>query len=291
MNLPASVRSSTLAQDYPVLEIHHPLCSGRVALHGAHVLDWAPTGQAPVLYLSPTAVYKAGKAVRGGIPICWPWFNAHPTNPALPAHGLVRGRFWELHHADENASGVSLTFALGSSDETRKQWDADFEALLHVHMGSTLRLGLTARNTGSAAWNMTGALHTYFTVGNIADVTITGLEDADYLDTVGGRTPRHQTGAIQIGQEVDRIYRSTATVEIEDRKLGRVIRVEKGGSGSTVVWNPWIDKAKAIGDMPDEDYLGFVCVETANAWEDVITVAPGSEHELWTRISAEPASE
>jgi len=273
--LPPSVRLDESIAGYPFFHVIHAKCEGRVALHGAHVTSWRPTNQAEVLYVSPDAVYREGKAIRGGIPICWPWFNAHPSDASLPAHGLVRSRFWEFAGASENEDGVTLCFRIHHDP-----WHAE----VVVFMGDSLEVSLTSVNLTQGPLQISGALHTYISVDDVRAIGIGGLDDCDYLDTVGCRTMRRQEGAPVIDREVDRIYVSDAEVFIKDPGAGRVISVGKTGSPSTVVWNPWMEKAAALADMPNEDYLRFLCVEAAIANEKAITLQPDERHVLSTKI-------
>jgi glucose-6-phosphate 1-epimerase len=275
MNLPPSVRSIELSPGYPVLEIDHPCCTGQVALHGAQVMAWQPAGQTePVIYLSPDAVFREGKAIRGGIPICWPWFNAHPSDPQQPSHGFARSRFWELGTVTEDENGVTLCLAM-----LEGAWGAE----LVIRMGDRLGLALKSTNLGADEIKISGALHTYLQVGDIGSTQVIGLEDAAYLDTVGERTLRRQQGTLKIDREVDRIYESAGSLQVIDGS--RTIIVEKEGSPSTVVWNPWIEKARALADLPDDDYRHFVCIETAIANEKAVVLKPGESAMLKTRLT------
>ena len=278
MNTNPNVNLEELVPGYPVLRIKHQTCSAQVALHGAHVMSWCPTGQEEVLYLSPDAVYREGKAIRGGIPICWPWFNAHPSNPDLPSHGLVRNQFWEHESSDSDDEGVVVKLRRTSEDWT---------ALVTIRMGSSLEVSLESTNLADQEMKISGALHSYFSVGDVREITIKGLEETDYLDTVGERTVRHQTGVIQIDREVDRYYESSDSVRLEDPVKKRTILVEKEGSPSTVVWNPWIEKAAALGDLPDKDYLAFACIEAAIINDQAVNLNKGESHRFSTRISVE----
>lgn len=275
MNLPPSVRSVELAPGYPVLEIDHACGRGRVALHGAQVMEWQPAGQSePVIYLSPSAVFREGKAIRGGIPICWPWFNAHPADPRQPSHGIARTRFWTPGMVVEDEGGVTLCF------EMREE---PFAAGVAIRMGAGLEVALESTNPGDAEVKISGALHTYLRVGDISRTQVTGLEDAAYLDTVGERTMRRQQGILTIDREVDRIYDSAASIRVIDGT--RTILIEKEGSPSTVVWNPWSDKARAMADLPDEDYRRFVCIEAAIANDKAVVLKPGGSALLKTRLT------
>ncbi|QTN33244.1 D-hexose-6-phosphate mutarotase [Akkermansiaceae bacterium] len=278
MSLPASVRLSDAAPSYPVFEIDHPTCVARVALHGAHVMSWKPVDEDEVLYLSPDAVYKEGKAIRGGIPVCWPWFNAHPTNPEMPSHGIARTRFWELVEAGESGEGVDLKFEMS---------EGIWHATLTVKAGAELEVMLETRNPNEIPIVVSGALHSYFAVSDIEQVRVVNLEGADYLDTVGTPTMRKQTVALGFGSEVDSIYDSSSSILLVDDLSGRTILIEKSGSPSTVVWNPWVEKAAAFGDLPDDGYRKFCCIEAAIANDRAVIVMPGETHVLSTRISVE----
>lgn len=276
---PPSVRLAEPVPGYPVVEIHHPLCQARVALHGAHIMEWQPTSAvAPVLYLSPEALLREGKAIRGGIPICWPWFNAHPSDSTLPSHGHARTAFWTPDSADEDESGVTLRLSFRVDD---------LAVLADIFLGEILQLVLDTTNLGEKPASLSGALHTYLTVSAIENVQIDGLDGDIYLDTVGPPTERIQEGLVHFDREVDRIYENDSSTLLVDPGFERVIVVEKEGSPSTVVWNPWVEKAAALGDLPDEGYQDFVCVEAAIANDRAIILAPGGSHILSTTLRVE----
>jgi len=278
MNKNSIVNLEELAPGYPVVTVNHSTCKAQVALHGAHVISWCPTGHEEVLYLSPDAVYREGKAIRGGIPICWPWFNAHPSDPDLPSHGLVRNQFWELESTDADDEGV-----VAKLRRTTEHWTV----VATIRMASSLEVAIESTNLGDDQLLVSGALHSYFRVGDVRQITIKGLEDAAYLDTVGQHTNRHQTGVIEIDREVDRYYDSSAAVRLEDPLKERTILIDKENSPSTVVWNPWIEKAAALGDLPNEDYLAFACVEAAITNDRAVALSQGETHRFATRISVE----
>jgi len=286
MTLPDCISLEEPTPGYPIYVIDHAAATARIALHGAHVMEWTPAGQTqPVLYMSPDALIQHGKAIRGGIPICWPWFGGHPTDATKPMHGLARVRPWELMRADAKETHVALLFKLQSDAETLALWPYEFCCYLGVSLGATLEVSLMTQNTGDSAFTVGEALHTYLTVGDITQVTVKGLAEARYLDTVGEPTMREQEGDIIFDREVDRQFVSNGGVIIEDRALSRNLVVNKLGSSTTVVWNPWIEKSKRLADLPDEAYKGFLCVEAANAGESTVTVAPGGQHVLLTQIS------
>lgn len=272
---------------YPVFVVSNASCTAKVALHGAHLFDWTPTGQDPVIYNSPDAIYREGKAIRGGIPICWPWFNAHPTDPSLPSHGIARNRFWSFLHAAESEEETTLVFQLESSHETKLIWPHDFTVTATIKLGAEASLSLTTLNTGAEEITVGGALHTYLQVEDMRSTSVSGLDEKTYLDTVGEHTQRTQDAEIVFEGEVDRIYKNT-TDDIVVHSRYRNIKVERSGSTTAVVWNPWIDKAAKLGDLPDEAYQNFVCIEAANALDDVHVLKPQEEHTLATTISVVP---
>jgi glucose-6-phosphate 1-epimerase len=278
MSLPASVRLSDADPSYPVFEINHPTCVARVALHGAQVMSWRPVDEEEVLYLSPDAVFREGKAIRGGIPVCWPWFNAHPADASQPSHGLLRGRFWEFLGADEDDAGVTLRFGIHTGI-----WNAE----LTVRAGGELEVALESKNDSEVPIVVSGALHTYLGVSDISQVRVVNLDGCAYLDTVGLPEMRKQKGDVVFEREVDRIYESSSSILLVDDLSGRTILIEKTGSPSTVVWNPWAEKAAALADLPDDGYLKFCCIEAAIANDRAEIVMPGASHVLMTRISVE----
>jgi glucose-6-phosphate 1-epimerase len=284
MTLPPSVTLIEEPAGYPILVIEHPAATGRIALNGAHVTDWIPEGHDPVLYMSAEAVLEVGKPIRGGIPICWPWFGPHPTDSSKPAHGFVRQMLWEVDVARETETAVDIVLKLSDSAATKALWPHAFSARLHVHIGAVLQVTLQATNTGTTAWDMTGALHTYFNVEDVRKVSIHGLHGTQYVEGRLSPDKRPQHGTISIDQEVDRMYVSDAAVIVDDPLWGRELVIEKAGSLATVVWNPWIEKSKRLADLPDEAYPEFLCIEAANAGEDVVTVQPGQEHLLMQRV-------
>lgn len=268
----------------PVAEIQTAQASARISVQGAQVLTWQPAGQQPVLWVSKAALYKPGKGVRGGVPVCWPWFGARE---GLPAHGFVRTRLWQVREASLDATGqVVLRLGLTDDASTRALWDFAFDLELVVTVGNTLHMALVTRNTGTATFTITDALHTYFQVGNITQTTVQGLDGCAYLDKVLDLAQARQVGVVAFTSETDRIYLdTTADSLIDDQAWGRRIRVAKQGSHSTVVWNPWREREKAFADMAAGEFQDMLCVETCNAGSDQVTLAPGQAHTLGAHIS------
>jgi glucose-6-phosphate 1-epimerase len=261
-----------------------------IALQGAHIMTFHPKGDQPVTWLSPVAKLAQGKSIRGGVPICWPWFGAHASEPTFPAHGFARTAPWQVIASEVLPdSSTSITFELPQSSMPTAQWSHPCRLRLIVTVGKTLTVELVTENTGNAAFEIGEALHTYFNISDVDALRITGMEGCTYLDKVGVAETRTQRDAIQIASEVDRIYIDTeADCLIEDRGFKRRIRIAKNGSRSNVVWNPWIEKSARMGDFgSDTGYRGMVCVESANAASNVVTVAPGSTHSLHVVYSTE----
>ncbi len=268
----------------PVAEVLTPLGNGCIALQGAQVLDWQPVGQLPVIWVSKAAQYAAGKAVRGGVPVCWPWFGARE---GLPAHGFARTCMWQVRGTSQRVSGeVVLRLGLTDNVTTRALWDFAFDLELAVTMGTSLSLVLTTRNTGHQAFTLTQALHTYFCVNDITQTQIQGLDNCNYLDKVQNFARHQQTGAVTFTDETDRVYiDTTSDCLIDDRAAQRRVRVAKSGSTSTVVWNPWSERERALADMTAGAYKTMVCVETCNTGPDQISLLPAGLHSLGAIIS------
>lgn len=289
-NLPSTASlSEHYPEGYPVIQIKNKWGEGKVALHGAHLMDWTPTGEKPIIYTSPTAIYKEGKAIRGGVPICWPWFNAHPTDTSLPSHGIGRNRFWELDSVVDEQSGTLLRFTLRDSAETQAIWNHSFLTTVEILLGEQIKISLRTQNTGEKTMQVGGALHTYLSLSDIAQVSVHGVEGADYIDTVGEEMERTQEAPLKIDREVDRIFTNhVAEITLRDQGWQRELHITRTGSRSAVIWNPWIEKAAQLGDLPDEAYQHFLCIEAANARADVYDLLPGEEHTLSTTLTHRP---
>ncbi|MEO1857887.1 MAG: D-hexose-6-phosphate mutarotase [Rubritalea sp.] len=286
--IPFELWYEDFAPGYPTIRISNAHASATIALHGAHVIDWIPRDQEPVIFTSREAIFTEGKAIRGGIPICWPWFGAHPNDQSMPAHGVARNRFWQLASSHSTEEFTEVTLQLNT--QTIDICQDDTSVSLTIRVGQSLSLALKTTNNGNTPVTIGGALHSYFYVSDIGKTTLSGLENSTYLDALDGTT-KLQEGSIHFKSEVDTVYLQTdKTVVIHDPGFKRDITVEKTGSLSTVVWNPWTEKSKSLADLADDEFHDFVCVETSNALEDVYNLAPGAEHSLTATISAIPTS-
>lgn len=290
-SLPPSVRLGPGKGDLPRLTVSNRHGEAEIYLHGAHVTGWQPAGQTPVLWMSRESAFAAGKPIRGGIPICFPWFAAHATEKTAPGHGYARLEDWTLVGAVDEAIGTTLEFELLSAGRQWPLWPHVFSTRYRVVVGASLELALEVRNTGDVPFTFEEALHTYFAVQYVREVTITGLERTDYLDKVDNFARKNQGDApIRFTGETDRIYLATeATCTIHDPGRRRRIVIAKRGSSATVVWNPWIDKARAMPDFGDLEWPEMVCVETGNVDTHRQELAPRGRHEMNASIRVDAA--
>lgn len=274
-----------------VAEISNDHSVASVALQGGHILTFRPREQDPVLWLSEASRFESGKSIRGGVPVCWPWFGPHATDPQKPAHGFARTVLWKFLEIKTLDGGeTQLTMELENTSATEAMWSYPSQLQMIITLGSQLWVELITRNQGHEPFTIGEALHTYFHVSDVTQIDIHGLENCQYIDKVDNSQHKTQTGAVVInaGVETDRVYlNTTSDYVIEDPGLRRRIRIAKEGSQSAVIWNPWVEKANKMGDLGPDGYLKMVCVETANAVDNVVTVAPGEEHRLKTVISVE----
>ncbi|MBD3810599.1 MAG: dihydroxy-acid dehydratase [Betaproteobacteria bacterium] len=265
-----------------------------ICLQGAHVVSFRPKSQhTPVVWVSDAAKFAPGKSIRGGAPVCWPWFGAHASEASFPAHGFARTVPWTVTGSRKrNDAKTEITLQLADNEQTRAQWPHATRLMLTVIVSDKLEMHLATTNTGASPIQIGEALHTYFHISDIGAVKVAGLEGATYHDKVDNFATRKQSGAIGFAGEVDRVYVNTpADCVIEDAGLNRRIRVAKTGSQSTIVWTPWTEKAEKMGDMgkgkSGAGWREMVCVESANAMDNVVTVAPGETHTMSVTYSVE----
>ena len=272
-----------------VAEVTNRHATAAVVLQGAHVLSFQPHGQLPVLWASEHSHYQPGKAIRGGIPVIWPWFGDHPTDPDKPAHGFARTMLWLVSGAETTSDGkTQLRLHLVNNEQTESLWPYPFRLEMIITVGRELHVALEIHNSGPTPFACGSALHSYFGISEVSQIAVDGLDGCTYIDKVSNNQQEMQQGPITIAAETDRIYVDTeATCIINDVGWSRRIIVAKSGSRSTVVWNPWINKAKSMADFGDEEYIGMICVETTNAAKDTVTVEAGATHILRAMISVE----
>jgi len=258
--------------------VRNDLAEAEIYLHGATVTHYQPTGHAPVLFVSSNAIFDGAKPIRGGVPICWPWFGPHPTDLSQPQHGTVRTKAWTLTYAERQPDGATR---LSFSVETH-----EVEVTYLVTVGRSLTTTLIAANRSTMPLNITEALHSYLAVGDLRQISVEGLAGVDYIDRVAHNRDQQPAGAIRFNGEFDRTFLNTVTpVTVIDPMWKRRLIISKQGSKSTVVWNPGAEKITTFKDLAADQWPMFVCVETANASDNVVTVAPGTSHVMEAEIS------
>ncbi|MEQ1531127.1 MAG: D-hexose-6-phosphate mutarotase [Methylococcales bacterium] len=266
-----------------MIRVSNRSAAALISMHGAQVLSYQPVDQAEdLLFLSQQSAYQEGKAIRGGIPVCWPWFGPDPKGLQRPNHGFVRNHFWQLAKTEalsESETKVSLLFNDGFKKE--KTWRQAFTLVLEISIGATLRLKMTTMNTGDKPFSITQAFHSYFRVGQIKRVRILGLEGCDYFDKLEQGAQKSQAGVVTVAQEVDRIYADVVEdLIIVDPVFKRRIHISSPGTSTAVVWNPWAKTSQKMPDLANSDYKEFICVEAGNVAFDLIQIQPGSQHSL-----------
>jgi glucose-6-phosphate 1-epimerase len=257
-------------------EISNRMAKANIALHGAHLMSFAPKGQKDLLWMSKKSYFQTGKPIRGGIPICWPWFGGHPDNKNMPSHGFARISIWEVVGAGNCENGATfLELALSPAMLADEFKDADFLLKLRVEVSDKLVVSLIINNMSNEKdLSFSAALHTYFNVSDISKITVKGLNGKTFIDTLDD-TKHVQDGDINFNAETDLLYLDTEdSCIIDDPGFKRKIKISKNGSRSTVVWNPWKDKAKRMVDFGNDEFETMLCVETTNAETDARTLAP-----------------
>lgn len=274
---------------FPFIRIHNPHADALISLYGGQILSFRPTGSDEVLFLSDKAFFEEGKAIKGGVPVCWPWFGPHPKDKSLAAHGFVRNRMWKVMHTETTGNGATrVSLGINSSPETESIWPYAFALTLTITVGKTLLLELTTRNTGNQPFSITQALHSYFSVGDISKTDISGLDGRQYIDKTDNDMNKTQTGDVTINTEVDRVYYDVpAVLSIADKSQQRQIQINSSGNRTAVVWNPWSEISAGSADLQDDDYRRFLCVETANALVDEVKIAAGNEYRLTAEIGVQ----
>jgi glucose-6-phosphate 1-epimerase len=271
----------------PFIAIRNEFATALISLHGGQILSFKPLGEnADLLFLSSKSAYVDGKAIRGGIPVCWPWFGPDPKGLQRPNHGFVRNHCWSVLKmlTTQNETKVILQFF--ESYKKEKTWRQPFALTLEITVGKTLNLKLTTRNTGDKVFSITQAFHSYFHVGDINQVEVLGLAGCEYYDKLDQGTQKDQTGAVTVTEELDRIYTEVKNpIIINDTLLRRRIEIDSPGNETVVVWNPWQKTSKTMTDLKNKSYQHFICVETGNIAFDLVQVLPGEETSFETRFS------
>lgn len=265
------------------IHICNEYADAELCLYGAHLISYKPTGQPDILWMSKRALFQEGKAIRGGVPVCFPWFGPHLTDNTKPQHGFARLRYWEVESTRKNADGsVSVSLSLQQSTGSLAMWPYPFKAVAEFIIGKQLEIKLTVTNTGKENFEYSDALHTYFNISDIHSITIQGTRDTSYYEF--DKDLQKQTEELlTINKETDRKYiEHSSGCIISDPGYQRQLHCSKAGSKVTVIWNPWEAKTKTMNDMEPDGYKTFVCIEPVNAYRgiNIITLAPGESHTL-----------
>jgi len=269
---------------FPLIKIDNQHAIALISIYGAQVLSYRPKSeQKDLLFVSDKAYFKEGKAIKGGIPICWPWFGQDQEKIGKQMHGFARKMLWKLEETSSLENGeIAIVLSLNETQETQKLWPHEFKLTLTIKVGELLKLSLKTVNTGDSAFIVTQALHTYFAIDDVHQTKIHGLDKVTYIDKVGGKSEtKLQINDLPIEQEVDRIYTDVpAELGLSDESTNRKVSIKSKASKTAIVWNPWIAISKESGDLADDAYRQFVCIETANAVEDKVIIEPSESHTL-----------
>lgn len=268
------------------VELSTPHGRATIARLGATVVEYRDANDIDVLWLSPTSRLDGSRPLRGGIPVCWPWFGAHPTDPDRGAHGFARRMPWRVERLDNDERQAVAVFRLSDDETTRAQWPHPFRLTLTVRLDEHLHLELAAENRGDAEWHLSEALHSYFRVSDARGVHIDGLAGLRYWDKQQGGVRGRQSSEVIVRPPIDRVFldhRGEAVIH----DAGRRLRITKHGSASTVVWNPGPEGVRGFDDIPDDAWSTMLCVETANALDNAYRLGPGERHVLSATIAAD----
>ena len=267
-----------------------------LAQQGAQILSYRRGSQPPLIWLSEQAAYQRGQGVRGGVPVCWPWFGDLTRNPPAvqamvsgeaPFHGLVRTLDWQLDEVEQLDTGVRVSLSLPSGSAL-PGWQGTVQPRLQLTLGDDLLIELHNANTGQQTAAISQALHSYFAISDIQKVQLHGLDGCRYIETLEDWAERRQQGDLGFAGETDRIYLDVpARLELLDHGWQRRLVLEVSGSRSAIVWNPWIDKAGRLSQFAADAWQRMLCIETANVWDDCLQLAPGESHCLSLRLSSQ----
>lgn len=282
--IPGQVNFISGKGDLSFIKVQNQTATALISLLGGQILSFKPKTEAvDMLFLSKKSFYEDGKAIRGGIPVCWPWFGPDPKGLHRPNHGFVRNHQWKVLSTESTEDETKLSLQFIESQKKEKTWKQPFTLKLDFTIGRNLSLALTTHNTGNQPFSITQAFHTYFRVGDINPIQVIGLEGCTYFDKLDQGKEKTQTGVVTIAEEVDRIYQDVDNhVVLSDPMLNRRIEIVSQNCKTGVVWNPWQKTSRKMVDLGNQDYKHFVCVETGNIAFDLIQIPPGGAHSLIT---------
>lgn len=272
---------------FPFIQVNNRSASALISVYAAQVLSFKPTSESEdLLFVSKKSHFRRGKAIRGGIPVCWPWFGSDPSSLNRPNHGFARQGLWSVvgtnaQNADETQVRLRFTETLTETIG----WQQGFVLELAISISNTLTLELVTRNTGTQQFSITQAFHSYFHIGHIRQVQVYGLENTVYVDKLADGKHQRQQGNVTVSAAIDRIYTNVHNeLVIDDLAFKRKIQITSTNSKTAVVWNPWATHSANIADLDADDYQRFICVEAGNVDQDVIHIEPDSEYRLRTQF-------
>ena len=277
-------------QGLPRVSVLTPAAAAEIYLHGAQLTSWRPAGAEDVIFLSQHSQWEAGRAIRGGIPVCFPWFRNKADDPKAPAHGFVRTKAWQLDSVEMQGDAVLVTLSTASDEATRAWWPHDFHLTHRLTIGEELAQELVVSNTGNTSLRFEEALHTYYRVGGAEAIRVQGLDGVAYLDNTDGNRKKQQEGDVVFTRQTDSAFIDTThAVEIYDPLLRRRIRLTKQNSRTTVVWNPWSTGAQTLKDLGGDEWRAMACVEASNIRDFAVDLLPGQQHTMKTIINVAAA--
>jgi glucose-6-phosphate 1-epimerase len=268
------------------ISIYNKFADAEICLYGAQVTRFTPHGSFDLLWMSPTSFFEEGKAIRGGIPLCFPWFGPDPSGEGKPAHGFARLMYWDVvETAAKDTGETAIKLQLCSSTETKKYWPYEFSAELDIMVGKELDVKLTITNTDKQPFNYSAALHSYFNISGLENIKIEGLEGTSFYSGFGEDLFKQEEQMLEICQEENRRYIETESdCVIHDEVFSQAIRISKLGSKVTVVWNPGEETSSKMEDIAEGSFETFVCVEAVNFYNNTIQLNAGDKHTTGTTI-------
>jgi D-hexose-6-phosphate mutarotase len=265
--------------------ITNDLAEAVIYLQGGNLTHFQPKGESEVIFGGKTCEMHPEKTLHAGIPICWPWFGPHPTDSDKPQHGFARNKEWEVRETGQLASGETrIVLGLHEDEETLELFDHMFDLTLTFTIGRQLRIDLRTYNSNAEPFHFTQALHSYFAASDIDNLIIYGVEKTPFIDLADDHKEKQEDDLLMVDRILNRVYGpSNQTCAILDKGSNRRIEIEKEGSQATTIWNP--GKESGLHDLPGDTYRKFVCIETCNAGQDIITLESGASHHITQKIS------
>ena len=276
MNLSPSVTIKHTDSGLEYLNVDAEFCSAKIFLQGAQLTEFTPKNKKPLIWVSKDEDYQVGKGVRGGIPICWPWFGMS-NNEGWPQHGFARTMLWRAENVEENANKITISFSLPMSQVNREYWPHQSSLKVIFTLTDSLHIELVNANNGDTPFELTQALHTYFPTPEIENTTVDGFQGANFIEF--GEGPFDQNDVIGFARETDMVYQNAPLIQTINTPDG-IIEVGRENSTSCVLWNPWIDKAKRLSNFCDDEYHKMLCLEACNVMNDKLILKPGESHSL-----------